>query len=378
MGFIIPDYTSALAFPGEAVQDSTDLAIMAAASAGNFVVSGLTVTPQSTPNMTVAVGGGVIVAANGFPISVAAVSSLAVAAATSTDRRDLVVVSKTAVVSVIKGTACGTAGWAPGSTGQPPVKPALPPTAVALREVYVGASTTSITGANLIDKRMFGTQPRVFPSTVPGPPTSGTYPTGAQWLDSTERLWICTLGGTPGTWASTGPPPGDIKMTAAATAPGWLTCYGQAISRATYAPLFAAIGTAYGAGNGSTTFNVPDLRGRVPVGTGAGVGLTTRPMGAAGGSEDLQQHNHGNTGTESGVHTHNTTANGDSATPALYATGSGGDVLSTATGTFRVFYAAGETTGNNNQGHVHGTATAGAGNAQNMPPFLVVRYVIKT
>ena len=54
---------------------------------------------------------------------------------------------------------------------------------------------------------------------------------------------------------------------AGTTAPtGFLMCYGQAVSRTTYAALFAAIGTAYGAGDGSTTFNVPDCRGRVTAG----------------------------------------------------------------------------------------------------------------
>lgn len=47
---------------------------------------------------------------------------------------------------------------------------------------------------------------------------------------------------------------------------GWLRCYGQAVSRTTYAALFAAIGTAFGAGDGTTTFNVPDLRGRAVAG----------------------------------------------------------------------------------------------------------------
>ena len=46
----------------------------------------------------------------------------------------------------------------------------------------------------------------------------------------------------------------------------WLLCYGQAISRSTYATLFGILGTSFGVGDGSTTFNVPDLRGRVPVG----------------------------------------------------------------------------------------------------------------
>lgn len=56
---------------------------------------------------------------------------------------------------------------------------------------------------------------------------------------------------------------------AAATAPGgWLACDGSAVSRATFAELFAVIGTTYGVGDGSTTFNVPDLRGRAAVGLG--------------------------------------------------------------------------------------------------------------
>ena len=62
-------------------------------------------------------------------------------------------------------------------------------------------------------------------------------------------------------------PLGGIIDYAGATAPtGFALCYGQAISRATYAALFAIIGTTYGAGDGSTTFNVPDLRGRVAAG----------------------------------------------------------------------------------------------------------------
>src|SRR5690606_40258069 len=47
--------------------------------------------------------------------------------------------------------------------------------------------------------------------------------------------------------------------------PGWLVCAGQAVSRTDYAELFAVFGTRYGSGDGSTTFNLPDLRGRVPV-----------------------------------------------------------------------------------------------------------------
>lgn len=79
---------------------------------------------------------------------------------------------------------------------------------------------------------------------------------------------------------------GIIQMFAGATPPtGWLVCDGSAISRTTYATLFAAIGTTWGAGDGSTTFNIPDLRGRAPIGAGTGSGLTARTLGGKLGEE---------------------------------------------------------------------------------------------
>ena len=62
-------------------------------------------------------------------------------------------------------------------------------------------------------------------------------------------------------------PAGLVSSYGGSSAPtGWLLCYGQAISRTTYADLYSAIGTTYGAGDGSTTFNLPDIRGRVVAG----------------------------------------------------------------------------------------------------------------
>jgi len=93
-------------------------------------------------------------------------------------------------------------------------------------------------------------------------------------------------------------PSGSIISYGGSSAPsGWLLCYGQAISRTTYADLFTAIGTTYGSGDGSTTFNLPDLRGRVVAGqddmggssanrlTNQSGGLNGDTLGATGGSE---------------------------------------------------------------------------------------------
>lgn len=77
---------------------------------------------------------------------------------------------------------------------------------------------------------------------------------------------------------------GDIVASGRAAKSGFLLCNGAAVSRATYAALFGQISTAYGVGNGSTTFNLPDLRGRHPMGVAAsGLGAV---LGEAGGARD--------------------------------------------------------------------------------------------
>jgi microcystin-dependent protein len=95
-------------------------------------------------------------------------------------------------------------------------------------------------------------------------------------------------------------PVGTVIDYAGGTAPGgWLLCYGQAVSRTTYALLFTAIGTTWGVGDGVTTFNVPDLRGRGTYGkddmggsaanriTNAGSGIVGTTLGAAGGGQSM-------------------------------------------------------------------------------------------
>lgn len=116
----------------------------------------------------------------------------------------------------------------------------------------------------------------------------GTSANNVVQLDSNARL--------PSVEGTT--PTGALMPFAGSSAPsGWLLCFGQQVSRSTYAALFAVLGTAYGTGDGSTTFNLPDLRGRTVAGrdnmggsaasrlTAAGSGVAGDTLGASGGAE---------------------------------------------------------------------------------------------
>lgn len=80
---------------------------------------------------------------------------------------------------------------------------------------------------------------------------------------------------------------GEIKMVGFNFAPvGWAFCQGQVMSISQNNALFALLGTTYG-GNGQTTFGLPDLRGRTPVGMGQGLGLTNITQGEVAGTENV-------------------------------------------------------------------------------------------
>jgi microcystin-dependent protein len=162
--------------------------------------------------------------------------------------------------------------------------------------------------------------------------------------------------------AAVAPDPGDLKMTARATAPaGWLLCDGAAISRTEYAILYAAIGTTYGVGNGTTTFNIPNFLGRFPMGADPGnastaTGHTAHTLGAAGGEET-----HVLSAANMPAHTHppgSGTKFFDWDTPAGNTTfGAGGNTPSLAA-----------TTG----------SAGGGGAHNNLPPYVTVNWLVKT
>lgn len=94
-----------------------------------------------------------------------------------------------------------------------------------------------------------------------------------------------------GAWRHLGTPVGAIQMLGGGATPaGWLLCNGAAVSRTTYAALFAQIGTAHGAGDGTTTFNVPDMRGRYPRGVAASG--TGDAVGETFGNDAIVDHTH--------------------------------------------------------------------------------------
>jgi microcystin-dependent protein len=88
---------------------------------------------------------------------------------------------------------------------------------------------------------------------------------------------------------------------------GWAFCNGQLLPIAQNTPLFSLVGTTYG-GNGQTTFGLPDLRGRTPLGVGQGPGLSDYDLGQPGGAESITL-----TARQLPNHTHSLTASSDAA-----------------------------------------------------------------
>jgi microcystin-dependent protein len=166
-------------------------------------------------------------------------------------------------------------------------------------------------------------------------------------------------------------PSGTIVGYGAASAPtGWLLCDDSAVSRSTYARLFAVIGTGYGVGDGSSTFNVPDLRDKVPLGKGTNNGTLGTTTGSAGGSSVLASATKSgvttaasNTGTGTTGSANTGTGTTGSGTSGSGTTGSGTSGNSTSTTVATNTAAAASTTAAANTGSgTTGTANTGTGN----------------
>lgn len=192
-------------------------------------------------------------------------------------------------------------------------------------------------------------------------------------------------------WHMLSVPAGACLPFAGANLPdGWLLCDGSAVSRATYATLFAAIGTTWGVGDGSTTFNLPDMRRRTAIGSGgSAVAGPANTLGSTGGHEQLQAHSHGHSlGTNvTGNHSHGGSTGGvDSSTPTTdwaftFVSGGGQNLFANAGmvagESFRSHTHAIGADGNHSHGVTGGINTSGSGNAENMQPSAVFNYIIK-
>jgi len=154
---------------------------------------------------------------------------------------------------------------------------------------------------------------------------------------------------------------------------GYLECDGAAVSRSTYSALFAIVGTTYGAGDGSSTFNVPDLADNIPVGKSG-----NKAVGSTGGANTVAA-----TGNVSG-----STANATLSTPQL-ASHTHGKAKGPGSGTYSNNNYGGGTRSGGSPGNM-GNAGSGGGHSHNMSanfvgdatsvlqPYLTVMYIIKT
>jgi microcystin-dependent protein len=198
-------------------------------------------------------------------------------------------------------------------------------------------------------------------------------------------------------------PTGTIQMWSTATAPiGYVLCNGAAISRTTFSNLFSVIGTTFGAGDGSTTFNTPNYTNRMPYGaaigtTGGSTTITTNnlPSHTHTGTTNGQSvpHSHTYSGTTSGQsqsHHHftleptagtyqNVTADfGGAFTTAAYGSTLNGNLITGGASQDHNHTYSG-TSANNSVDHNHGFTTdaTGSGTAF-LPPYLGINFIIKT
>jgi len=175
---------------------------------------------------------------------------------------------------------------------------------------------------------------------------------------------IAAFAATAGSAHADQPYVGEVRLLAFNFCPvGWLPADGSLLSIAENDVLFSLYGTTFG-GDGESTFALPDLRGRVPIATGTGPGLSTRLLGEQAGSEQVTL-----TTQQLPAHTHAAGASSQSAN----ATNPGGKLLAakSRTATYRTGSAA------NTPGAADAIAVAGGSQPhENMPPFTTLSWCV--
>ena len=342
----------------------------------NFAVS------ASDPTaMSVVVGSGAV-HAQGYWMESDAETTLQIAAADENYPRIDRVVIRVDIVANLEVSFAVLTGIASSSPAVPQLTQTSAIYELPLAQVAVAAGVTSVTSAAITDERDYrDTQNLIHHPVVYKSPAgvesrivydndgdfwmarNATYdPSTDSWTqDNTDQtstavclnagggieLLFCESGNETISWSPKDPGnnAGDIKLTACSTAPaGWLLCDGSAVSRTTYSTLFAAIGTIFGSGNGSSTFNLPDMRGRFALGVSS-----SYAFGSTGGAAAVTL-----TINEMPAHTH---TGGVSVNGYSYSS-----IQSSAATT-----AVGASTGSTGGGKPH----------NNMPPYLSLNYIIK-
>lgn len=278
----------------------------------------------------------------------------------------------------------GTATYGIDSSGKPTVTSSSQITLTAPQinangdmGVTSGGKTVSMSGGNV---------------TIGGTPSNSSHAATKGMLDS-------AVSGINTTITNLQPklsPAGQIAMFGMTTPPtGWLKCNGAAVSRTTYSDLFSAIGTTWGSGDGSTTFNVPDLRGRFARALDDGKGIDSGRSIATTQASQNKSHTHtGTTGTQSADHYHAGTTAGENQTHAhgvpygTHMVGHAYDIFHVSLGknnspallqTSNAYNQHGHnfTTGGTSSNHVHGFTTDAAGGTEVRVDNIAVPFFIK-
>ena len=163
---------------------------------------------------------------------------------------------------------------------------------------------------------------------------------------------------------------GELKMWPTATAPvGYLLCNGALVSRTTYADLFTVIGTTYGAGDGTSTFALPNFNDRMPIGAGS-----TYSANTTGGSKDAIVPTHTHTATDTG-HTHSyavwfdSSINAGAGNHTQYGSDAGQPYNNTG-GTTKTSVSA--------NANISVSTTGVSATNANLPPYIGIHFIIRT